>query len=105
MMGASGLTPWQRCVRWALLALFVALVAVYFRSATSARGGPAGLVAAYAFDEGGGTAVGDASGNGNSGSVGTATWTSSGKFGSGLVFNGANSRVTVNDSASLDLTT
>ena len=74
------------------------------RAATAAQGAPAGLVAAYAFDDGGGTTTTDASGNGNSGSVGTATWTSNGKYGSALVFNGTNARVAVNDSPSLDLT-
>ena len=35
-----------------------------------------GLVAAYAFDEGTGTTVADASGNGNTGTIANATWTS-----------------------------
>ena len=63
-----------------------------------------GLVAAYGFDEGLGTSVGDASGNGNTGAIGTAGW-AAGRFGGGLSFNGTTARVSVADSASLDLTT
>jgi glucose/arabinose dehydrogenase len=63
-----------------------------------------GLVAAYAFNEGTGTGVADASGTGNSGTIGTATWTTLGKYGNALSFNGSNARVTVPDSNSLDLT-
>ena len=62
-----------------------------------------GLVAAYSFDEGAGTVVNDLSGNGNTGTLVNATWSSSGKFGSALSFNGTNSRVTINDSPSLHL--
>jgi chitodextrinase len=62
-------------------------------------------VAAYGFNEGFGTIVTDASGNGNTGTIGTATWTTSGKYGNALSFNGTSARVTVNDSNSLDLTT
>jgi hypothetical protein len=59
-------------------------------------------VAAYSFDEGGGTIAADSSGNGNTGTIGGATWTISAKYGSALSFSGSN-WVTVNDSASLDL--
>ena len=62
-------------------------------------------MAAYSFDEGSGTTVADASGSGNGGTASGTTWTSSGKFGSALVFNGSSARVTVPDSASLRLTT
>ena len=71
----------------------------------SRRTGPAGLAAAYAFDEGLGASAADASGNGNTGAVGTAGWIATGKFGNALLFNGTNARVTVGDSPSLDLTT
>ena len=64
---------------------------------------PAGLVAGYGFDEGSGASVGDASLNGNTGTVSNTSWVP-GKFGSALSFNGSNSWVTVPDSASLDLT-
>ena len=65
---------------------------------------PVGLVAAYGFDEGTGTAVADSSGNGNGGTVSGATW-AVGKFGTALSFDGVNDIVNVADSASLDLTT
>ena len=66
---------------------------------------PTGLVAAYSFDEGAGTTVGDASGAGNTGTLVNATWTATGKYGKALVFNGTSARVTVNDAVSLRLTT
>jgi concanavalin A-like lectin/glucanase superfamily protein len=64
-----------------------------------------GLVAAYAFDEGAGTSVTDSSGGGNNGVISNATWTVAGRYGNALAFNGTNAWVTVNDSASLRLTT
>jgi len=48
--------------------------------------------------------VGCSSGNNNNGTISNATWTSSGKYGSALSFNGGNALVTIPDSASLDLT-
>jgi glucose/arabinose dehydrogenase len=69
-----------------------------------ATSGPGGLVAAYSFDEGSGMGVADASGSGNGGSIGTATWSTAGKYGSALSFNGSSALVTVPDSSSLRLT-
>jgi len=63
-----------------------------------------GLVAAYAFGEGTGATVGDASGSGNTGTLTAATWTAAGKYGGALSFNGS-ARVTIPDAASLRLTT
>src|SRR5438477_3071746 len=40
------------------------------------------LVAAYSFDEGTGSTLGDASGKGNGGTISGATWAANGKFGS-----------------------
>jgi hypothetical protein len=65
----------------------------------------AGLMAAYSFDEGTGTTVADASGNSNSGTLSGAAWTTQGRFGNALSFNGSNSSVVVANSASLGLTT
>jgi Concanavalin A-like lectin/glucanases superfamily len=62
-----------------------------------------GLVAAYSFDDFGGAMTADASGNGNHGVISEATRTASGYFGNALKFDGTNDWVTVNDSASLDL--
>ena len=66
--------------------------------------GPA-PVAAYGFDEGAGSTVADASGSGNGGSIGSATWSTAGKYGNALSFNGTTSIVTVPDAPSLRLTT
>src|SRR2546430_16043539 len=66
---------------------------------------PAGLVAAYGFNEGSGTTVPDSSGNNNVGTVSGAAWTPAGRYGSALVFDGTSTRVTVPSSASLVLTT
>jgi Concanavalin A-like lectin/glucanases superfamily len=62
-----------------------------------------GLVAAYNFDEGSGTTVTDLSVYGNTGTINGAAWTSQGKFGNALNFDGISNWVTVNDSDSLDL--
>src|ERR1044072_889219 len=64
-----------------------------------------GLVAAYALSEGSGTTVADTSGNNNNGTISAATWTSAGRFGNALVFNGTSARVTAPAAASLRLTT
>ncbi len=64
----------------------------------------AGLVAAYGFNEGTGTAVADTSGSGNNGVASSTSWVAAGRFGKALSFNGTSSWVTVADSASLDLT-
>ncbi|HZF18150.1 MAG TPA: LamG-like jellyroll fold domain-containing protein [Burkholderiales bacterium] len=84
-------------------AVFAALVALasapspVFAQAT-------GLVAAYALNEGSGTTVADSSGNNNNGTLSAATWTTAGKFGNALTFNGTSARVTVPNSTSLRLT-
>ena len=71
----------------------------------AASANPSALVAAYGFDEGSGTTVTDASGNGNNGTITNATWSTSGKFGKALQFNGTSALVTIPDAASLHLTT
>jgi hypothetical protein len=64
---------------------------------------PAGLVAAYGFNEGQGSVAADASGHGLAGAVSNAAWTS-GRFGGALQFTGASdSLVTVPDTPLLDL--
>ena len=64
-----------------------------------------GLLAAYGFEEISGATVTDASGQGNHGTISNAVRTTSGHSGKALQFNGTNAWVTVNDSASLDLST
>lgn len=66
-------------------------------------GPPTGLVAAYGFEEGSGSSVADASGQDNDGDIDGATWTTSGKFGNALDFDGVNDLVLVSDSSSLAL--
>jgi hypothetical protein len=63
-----------------------------------------GLVGAWGFDEASGSTTADGSGKGNAGTIANATRTTSGRFGGALAFNGTNAWVTVNDSASLHLT-
>ncbi len=63
-------------------------------------------MAAYGFNEGSGTTIADVSGNNNNGTLGSGvSWSTQGKFGNALVFNGTNGLVTIADSASLHLTT
>ena len=63
-----------------------------------------GLVAAYSFNEGFGTTVADSSGAGNTGAVQNATWTTLGKYGNALTFNGTSALVTIADAPALHLT-
>src|SRR5262249_14410311 len=82
---------------------FIALALLLsFAPAASAQ---TGLVAAYGFNDGGGATAVDSSGNGNAGTLNGASWTTAGRFGGALSFNGTTSWVTVPDSAPLDLTT
>jgi glucose/arabinose dehydrogenase len=77
---------------------------VFTVSTPAASGGglPAGLVAAYSFENGAGQTVTDVSGNGNTGTVaGQATW-GAGKYGGAFTFDGA-TRISVASSTSLNL--
>jgi hypothetical protein len=60
---------------------------------TSPRGITMGRVAAYAFDEGTGLTSADLSGSGNIATLRSATWTTKGRFGKALSFNGKNNYV------------
>ena len=62
-------------------------------------------VAAYNFEEASGSKVIDASGQGNHGTRSGNSRITQGRFGKALSFDGLNDWVTVNDAASLDLTT
>ena len=64
----------------------------------------AGLVAAYNFNEGSGTTVTDASGNGITGNILGATWTTGGRNGNALSFNGSSSYVDLGNPALLQIT-
>ena len=76
-------------------------------SSSSGGGGGnnAGLVGAYDFEEVSGTTVVDASDQDNTGTISGATRITQVRFGKALSFDGVNDWVTINDSASLDLTT
>jgi PKD repeat protein len=75
------------------------------KATTSSSPTASGLVAAYSFNEGSGTTVNDVSGNGNRGSLsGGAKWTTQGRFGGAVVFDGINGRIDIPDSSSLRLT-
>ncbi|PUA80216.1 hypothetical protein C7S10_13740 [Nocardioides currus] len=62
-----------------------------------------GLIGAWSFNEGSGSTIGDGSGRGNGGSVVGPTWTTAGKYGNALSFDGVDDYASVADSASLDL--
>src|SRR6476620_739844 len=83
------------------IALAIVTCLLALPTSTAAQTGP---IAAFSFNEASGSAVGDASGNGNVGAVNGATWTT-GKFGSGLSFNCSNNWVTLPHAARLNLTT
>ena len=84
------------------LSLFLLLIVA--GGAAVAPGASDGLIAAYSFDEGSGSTLADESGNGNSGSISGASWTTAGKTGGALSFDGVNDWVTIADSAVLDAT-
>jgi chitodextrinase len=74
-------------------------------SATTASNVPsAGLVTAYGFNEGTGTTVKDASSNGITGTLSGATWTTAGKYGDALSFNGTSGYVNLGNPSALALT-
>jgi glucose/arabinose dehydrogenase len=66
---------------------------------------PAALIAAWSFDESSGAVAGDATGLGHDGAVSGALWTTAGRFGNALVFDGSDDVVLVADSDDLDLGT
>jgi Concanavalin A-like lectin/glucanases superfamily len=65
---------------------------------------PAGLVAAWGFNEGTGTTTADTSGNGNTGTISGATWTTAGRYGKALTFDGVNDFVNLGNPGELQLT-
>jgi len=67
-------------------------------SSTTTATAPA---AAYSFSEGVGSTTADSSGNGNTGVLQGPTWTTSGKYGDALYYNGVNAYVDLGNPASL----
>ena len=88
-----------------MLLTALSVVCIGFVSVLNAQTAPVGIAASYAFNEGSGVVVTDASGNSNTGAVSGATWTTSGRYGNALSFNGSSNRVDINDASLLDLTT
>src|ERR1044072_6410775 len=60
-----------------------------------------GLVAAYSFNQGTGSTVTDLSGNNITGTIVGATWTTQGKYGNALSFNGSTSYVDLGNPTAL----
>ncbi len=82
----------------------LALTAAAFLVVPAGAGAANGLVGAYSFDAGSGSTLADASGSNNAGATTSTSWSTSGRYGGALSFNGSSSWVTIPDSASLDLT-
>jgi Protein of unknown function (DUF4038)/Concanavalin A-like lectin/glucanases superfamily/Putative collagen-binding domain of a collagenase len=110
---ASGIEEFMNCLRtgYAVLAAASAVACQELPSDPGERSSVAqgelvsGLVAAYGFEEGGGTTTADSSGNSLTGSLAGAAWVATGKFGKALSFNGSSSMVSIPDASVLDLTT
>src|SRR5437870_5289993 len=90
------LTPASHRLAWfyviatvGVISMLAALIAV----STSRAQAATGPIAAYGFSESSGTTTADQSGNNIIGSLVGATWTSAGKFGNALSFNGSSSYV------------
>ena len=64
---------------------------------------PSGLVAVL-LDAGSGATVADATGRGHGGTISGALWSTAGKYGGALSFDGVNDWVTIADADDLDLT-
>lgn len=64
----------------------------------------AGPIASYSFNQGSGTTAADSSGNGLTGTLVGAAWTSAGKYGNALSFNGTTSYVDLGNPARLNVT-
>ena len=90
--------------RSSIAAVFVLGMVYHFIGATPSFAQSSGLVAAYSFNEGTGTTVTDLSGNNITGTIRGATWTTQGKYGNALSFNGSSSYVDLGNPTALRLT-
>jgi Concanavalin A-like lectin/glucanases superfamily/Bacterial Ig domain len=81
------------------------VLALMAGGAANAAAQASGPVAAYGFEEGTGSTTSDASGNGQLGMVSGAAWSTSGRYGRALQFDGLNDVVTVLGTPRLDLRT
>ena len=90
---------------WSSSVVLVGLTASFMiRSPRSEAQSAPGLVAAYNFNEGSGTAINDLSGNNITGTIVGATWTTAGRYGNALSFNGSTSYVDLGNPTALQLT-
>src|SRR5215467_13941040 len=88
----------------ALALILAAAVIAFIERPSRVAAQTAGLIAAYGFNEGSGTTLTDLSGHNLNGTIVGATWTTGGKYGSALSFNGNSSYVDLGNPAALQLT-
>ena len=98
-MTSSSVLKWRLSVAF-LLGAAVFLLGCPFHSCAQSSG----LVAAYGFNEGTGATVSDSSGNNLTGTIVGATWTTGGRYGNALSFNGTSSYVDLGNPTALQLT-
>ena len=88
----------------ARIAAIFALCFLYNLIAPPSTAQTTGLVAAYSFNEGTGTTVTDLSGNNLTGTIVGASWSTQGKYGNALSFNGTSNYVDLGNPTALKLT-
>ena len=93
-----------KLMSWMVAASFAGLIALAYTAPSQIGNADVNTVALWHFDEEEGDTVYDASGNDNHGVINGATWTSEGKFGYGLEFDGVDDYIRVLDDPTLDLT-
>jgi len=84
------------------LFFLLALVVIPLPDSAWAHLPPVGPIAAYGFEEGSGSSTADSSGNGSTGTISGASWTTQGRFGKALDFDGVDDVVVVPGAAALN---
>jgi Concanavalin A-like lectin/glucanases superfamily len=80
-------------IRTTAAVLSLSALGLWGVASTSAGAASGDALLAYGLDEGAGTTASDASGNGRTGAISSATWSTSGRYGAALTFDGVTSRV------------